>query len=56
MNLRGKAIGPFTPFMQNGISHLSIAPVHFHFKGCLVTFFIFVQVLIDYSVSKQWRP
>ena len=42
MNLRGKAIGPFVPFKQNGISHSSIAPVNFHFKGWLVTFFIFI--------------
>ena len=23
-------------------------PVHFHFKGCWVVFFIFVQILIEY--------
>ena len=30
-------------------------PVHFRFKGCWVAFFIFIQILIEHSVSKQWR-
>ena len=29
------------PFRLSGISHLSIGPVHFHFKGCWVLFFVF---------------
>ena len=28
---------------------------HFFFKGCWVIFFIFIQILIEHSVSKQWR-
>ena len=28
--------------------------VHDRFKGCLI--FIFIQILIEHSVSKQWRP
>ena len=35
---------------------VSSGPVHFHFKGCWVLFFIFFQILIEHSVSKQWRP
>ena len=34
---------------------LSIGPVHFRFKGCWVDFFIFIQILIEQYVSKQWR-
>ena len=26
------------------------------FKGCWVDLFIFIQILIEFSVSKQWRP
>ena len=41
---------------MNGISlFLSIGPVHSRFKGCLVVLFIFIQIIIDFSVSKQWR-
>ena len=29
--------------------------VHLPFKGCWLVFFIFTQILIGYSVSKQWR-
>ena len=29
---------------------------HFRFKGCTVVFYIFIQISIKYSVSKQWRP
>ena len=28
----------------------------FPFKGCWVILFIFIQILIEHSVSKQWRP
>ena len=27
-----------------------------HFQGCWVVFFIFIQILKEHSVSKQWRP
>ena len=37
--------GPASP-------HLSIGPVHFHFKGCCMVFFIFIQILIEHSVFK----
>ena len=47
---------PFNPFSRNGISHSSIGLVHYRFKGCWVVFFNFIQILIGYSVSKQWRP
>ena len=30
----------------NPIMPLSIGPVHFHFKGCWVVVFIFIQILI----------
>ena len=35
---------------------LSIGTVHFCFKGCWVVFFIFIQILIEQSACKQWRP
>ena len=35
---------------------LSIGPVHFHFKVCWMEFFIFNNIFIGHSVSKQWRP
>ena len=35
---------------------LSIGLVHFRFKGCWLVVFIFSQILIENSVSKQWRP
>ena len=34
---------------------LSIGTIHFRFNGCWVVFFIFVQILIEHSASKQWR-
>ena len=47
----------YNPFMLNGISHcyqlaqsISILMV----VGWI--FFIFIQILIEQSVSKQWRP
>ena len=33
---------------------LIIEPVHFRFKGCLVAFFIFIQILMQYLYNKQW--
>ena len=30
--------------------------VHFRLKGCWVICFMFIQVVLEYSVSKQWRP
>ena len=41
-----------TPFKPNEISR----PIHFSFKGCWMVFFIFGQILIEHTVSKQWRP
>ena len=35
---------------------LSVGPVHFHFKGGCVLSFISIQIQIEHSVSKQWRP
>ena len=35
---------------------LSIGPVHLCLKDFGVLFFIFIQILIELSVSKQWRP
>ena len=43
------------PFKQNG-SHYYQFDVHFHFNGCCVVFYIFIQSKIDYSLSKQGRP
>ena len=34
----------------------SIGPVHFRFKGWCVVFLSFIQILIEHSVRKQWRP
>ena len=34
------------PFKPNGISHSSIGPVYFCFKGCWVVFFIFLKKII----------
>ena len=31
---------------------ISIGPIHFHFKGCLVVVFIFIQILLEHSESK----
>ena len=25
-------------------------------KGCWVVFFIFIQIIIEHSANKQWRP
>ena len=36
----------YNPFKQNGL--LSIGPVYFCFNGCLVQFFIFIQILIEH--------
>ena len=30
-------------------------PVHFCFKECWVVFFLFIQIIIEHSVGKQWR-
>ena len=30
---------------------LSIGPVHFRFKGCWLVFFIFIQIIIENSVT-----
>ena len=35
---------------------LSIGSDHFHLKGCCVLSFIFIQISIEHSVSKWWRP
>ena len=35
---------------------LSTAPVHLHFKGVWVVYFIFIQNSIEHSVTKQCRP
>ena len=34
---------------------MSIGPVYFHFKVFWVVVFIFIQILIEHSVSKQCR-
>ena len=44
------------PFMTNGISHRYQVNSPFLFKGCWLVFFIFIQILIEYSANKQWRP
>ena len=35
---------------------LAIGPVYYRFKCCWVVVFIFIQILIEHPVSKQWRP
>ena len=40
------------PFMPNGISPLSIRPVHIRFKGCWMEFFHFYSNL-DRTICKQ---
>ena len=42
-----KNINPFKP---NSISH------YVDFKGCWMVFCIYIQILIEQSVCKQWRP
>ena len=42
------------PFMPNS-PLISIGPIRFRFKGCWMEFYIFIKILIDNSVSKQWR-
>ena len=37
-------------------SLLPTRPVHFCFKGCWLVFFTFIQILVEHSLSKQWRP
>ena len=44
------------PFCKKTINVNPFKPVHFRFKGCWVVFFIFIQILIEHSISKQWRP
>ena len=34
---------------------LSTGSVYDRFKGCKVIFFIFIKILIELSISKQWR-
>ena len=36
--------------------NLSFGQIHFCFKGYWVVFLIFIQILIEHSVSKRWRP
>ena len=45
---------PFMPIKSN-FPPLTIEPDHFRCKGSLVVFFIFIQILNEHSVSKQWR-
>ena len=33
-----------------------IGPVHFRLKGCLVLCFVIIQILMEHSINKQWRP
>ena len=35
---------------------LSIEPFYSRFKDCWVVVYIFIQISIEYSVSKQWKP
>ena len=54
----------FPRFFSERLTHLckmnfpllSIGPVHICFKSCWVVVFIFVQILIEHSVSKQCWP
>ena len=44
----------FNPFMPNGMSHCyQLDHSQFRFKGCWVV--VFIQILMEHSVSKQWR-
>ena len=40
------------PFTSNKMSHLSIGPICFPFKGCWLVFFIVNQIFIDHSVGE----
>ena len=45
------------PFEPNGFSHrFQLEQSISVLKGCLVVFFIFIQTLIEHSVSKRWSP
>ena len=43
-------------FGQMEFSALNNGKEHLHFNSCWVVFFIFIQILIEDPVSKQWRP
>ena len=45
------------PFQaERNFPHLLFGLVHFHIKDWWVVFFLFIQILIEHSVSKQCRP
>ena len=45
------------PFKLNGISHCyQLDPSFSVLKGCWIVFYIFIQISIEHSVSKQQRP
>ena len=47
----------FNPFKTNGYSHLyQLDEFISNLRGLGSYFFIFIQIKIEFSVSKQWRP
>ena len=47
----------FNPFMLNGLSHFYLLDECIsNFRVVGWYFFMFIQILIEYSVSKLWRP
>ena len=43
------------PFKRKGLSNFKNWRAYFDFKGFGVVLFIFIQILIEHSVSEQWR-
>ena len=49
-------IGRYLIKVSEVLPHSSTGLVHFRFKGWWMVFLIFIQILIEHSVSQQWRP
>ena len=47
---------PFNPFMPNGIFHCYKLDQFISVEWLLGSVFIFIQILIEFTVSKRWRP
>ena len=48
-------ISIFNPFKLNGSSHPNLIDKSISVLRVVGWFFIFIQILIEHSVSKQWR-
>ena len=53
----GESRNLINPIKQNVISHsYQIGPVHYHLRvvGCF--FYILIQIVIEHSLRKKWKP